>query len=94
MCAECLVLRFGPVVRRAAGRLRAAPAQEVRRAQAGGGGCSPHEIQVITGHKTLRMVEKDAEDTNEQRQASAAILKLKAAAGRPSGKRGGKETRD
>ena len=39
-------------------------------------GCSSHEIQAITGHKTLQMVEHYTKAARQKRLASAAIAKL------------------
>ena len=40
-------------------------------------GCSPHQIMAVTGHKTLRMVEKYTRQADQRRLASAAIVRLK-----------------
>ncbi len=39
-------------------------------------GCSAHEIQAITGHRTLQMVEHYTKAARQKRLASAAIAKL------------------
>jgi integrase len=39
-------------------------------------GCSPHEIQAITGHKTLAMVSLYTESADQERLASVAIARL------------------
>lgn len=39
-------------------------------------GCSPHEIQAITGHTTLGMVELYTRGADQERMAEAAIVKL------------------
>ncbi len=40
-------------------------------------GCSPHQIMAVTGHKTIRMVEKYTRQANQKRLASAAIVQLR-----------------
>jgi integrase len=40
-------------------------------------GCTPHQIQAITGHRTLRMVEKYTRQAEQMRLAKAAIVKLR-----------------
>jgi integrase len=39
-------------------------------------GCSSHEIQSITGHRTLQMVEHYTKAARQKKLASAAIAKL------------------
>lgn len=46
---------------------------------------STHEIQAVTGHKTLAMVEKYTKDANKERLAGAAIAKLGTRTERESG---------
>jgi integrase len=45
------------------------------------GGCSPHQIAAITGHQTLKEVERYTKDTDQLRMAREAVLHL----GRGSG---------
>ena len=40
-------------------------------------GCTAHQIQAVTGHKTLRMVQKYTAEADQKKNAKAAILKLK-----------------
>jgi integrase len=50
-------------------------------------GCSAHEIQAITGHRTLQMVEHYTKAARQKRLASAAITKLEGTGTEPeSGK--------
>lgn len=42
-------------------------------------GCTPHQIMAMTGHKTLRMVEKYTRQANQKRLASSALVRLEAA---------------
>jgi len=50
-------------------------------------GCSAHEIQAITGHRTLQMVEHYTKAARQKRLASAAISKLEGTGTEPeSGK--------
>jgi integrase len=39
-------------------------------------GCTPQEVQAITGHKTLAMVQQYGQGANQKRMATAAIEKL------------------
>lgn len=39
-------------------------------------GCSPHQIQAITGHKTLSEVERYTKEVEQRRLAKGAILRL------------------
>jgi integrase len=41
-------------------------------------GCTPHEIQAITGHRTLSMVDLYTRGADQERLATAAIVKLTA----------------
>jgi integrase len=50
----------------------------VRLAEAG---CSPHEIKAITGHKSLREVERYCQEANQKRLARQATEKLAASLG-------------
>lgn len=43
-------------------------------------GCTPHQIMAVTGHKTIRMVEKYTRQASQKKLASAAIIKLESAA--------------
>ena len=50
-------------------------------------GCTAHEIAVVTGHRTLAMVQLYTASADQERLARSAILRLENASGKRPGKR-------
>lgn len=48
-------------------------------------GCTPHEIASVTGHSTLKEVERYTKEANRDQLAEAAIASIGAKAGTPNG---------
>jgi hypothetical protein len=58
--------------------LRARPNRRIRLAEAG---CTAHEIRAISGHKSLREVERYTKAADQERLARAAASRLATAGG-------------
>jgi integrase len=57
-------------------------------------GCTPHEIQAITGHRTLSEVERYTKAVEQKRMAEAAMQKLTVNKNPPTASIGGRKIRE
>lgn len=51
-------------------------------------GATTHEIAAVTGHQTLAMIERYTKDADQERRASAAVLKLDRSRGKTTSRKG------